>query len=220
MGSRIRILCRSVLLGVCFLSQSAAAESAETYVQKFIELSQAQSQLVSLQQLEQRQVTVSMSKLEGLAGVCREEEDGSLHVVLNAYRWGQYTESEREVLVFHELGHCILGREHRDEVIAVGYEYIPASIMNSAGNVPNEETYLRHQVQYLHELFAMKAHQPFIAYMKQSWLGSELFAFLENFKSLFAQATPRISQCKLASPFLDKPIARGLANVESMRYAE
>lgn len=49
-------------------------------------------------------------------------------VVISKAMWDKMGASDREVLVFHELGHCILHRDHTDTRMASGY---PASVMNT-----------------------------------------------------------------------------------------
>lgn len=38
-------------------------------------------------------------------------------VIVNPDRWDRLSESEREVAVFHELGHCLLGKVHSDGIM-------------------------------------------------------------------------------------------------------
>jgi hypothetical protein len=45
-------------------------------------------------------------------GLCTLDDSGPL-VLVGASYWAAATPAERRVLVFHELGHCALGREHR-----------------------------------------------------------------------------------------------------------
>ena len=45
--------------------------------------------------------------------------------------WMTASEPEREVLIFHELGHCLLGRGHDDNVMPISGGTIYKSIMNS-----------------------------------------------------------------------------------------
>lgn len=47
--------------------------------------------------------------------------------------WMTASEPEREELIFHELGHCLLGRDHDDNVMPISGGTIYKSIMNSAG---------------------------------------------------------------------------------------
>lgn len=49
---------------------------------------------------------------------------------INRSEWDQINEWEKIELTFHEMGHCLLGREHRLGEITINGVYIPVSIMN------------------------------------------------------------------------------------------
>lgn len=50
----------------------------------------------------------------GTIGQCRSYSDGSKNVVIDTRYWNRMNDTEREYVVFHELGHCVLGRSHVD----------------------------------------------------------------------------------------------------------
>lgn len=53
-------------------------------------------------------------------------------IVLNTYYWQWLNDLDREQLVFHELGHCVLNRDHNDQwITAPDGNYIQASVMNA-----------------------------------------------------------------------------------------
>jgi len=60
----------------------------------------------------------------GLAGQCTEYLDG-VEIEISKSWWEGQNESAREEVVFHELGHCELGRGHDERVI----NGRPASVM-------------------------------------------------------------------------------------------
>ena len=70
-------------------------------------------------------------------------------ITINESKWSTLEDSEREELLFHEMGHCVLKRKHRSEVMDGG---IPESLMNPYAI--NRFTYSAHQNYYLDELFA------------------------------------------------------------------
>lgn len=78
-----------------------------------------------------------------LAGRC-----GSFqNIYINEYYWNLGNEAYREVLIFHELGHCFLKREH-----TLGeYKGYPVSMMHQYSLA--EWIYLELKEAYIHELF-------------------------------------------------------------------
>lgn len=65
-------------------------------------------------------------------------------VRLNAQEWERATEIEREIIIFHVLGHCLLMRNHRVE----------CSLMNK--NYITKYEYKEYREQYIAELFSMR----------------------------------------------------------------
>lgn len=65
------------------------------------------------------------------AAVCEIFSDGYKLIRINELYWSYYGEGAREELVYHELGHCVLDRDHSEELtIPPAYSYaIPNSIM-------------------------------------------------------------------------------------------
>ena len=51
----------------------------------------------------------------GTLGQCKSYSDGTQQIVIDEQYWNRISNDEREYLVFHELGHCILKRVHNDE---------------------------------------------------------------------------------------------------------
>jgi hypothetical protein len=76
-------------------------------------------------------------------------------VYIDRNRWKSMSDSSREALMLHELGHCLLGRGHRgerfdeDEATMPG---LPKSLMFPYATAGTR--YLEHQEYYLDELFA------------------------------------------------------------------
>lgn len=62
--------------------------------------------------------------------------------------WDGLTVIQREQLMYHELGHCALDRDHLDEVH--NKEYV--SLMHSSGFI-EDANYIANRDQYLNELF-------------------------------------------------------------------
>lgn len=68
-------------------------------------------------------------------------------VTIDPYYWNTLFENSRQELMDHELGHCILNRQHRNDLLTNGQ---PASIMNQftfAGFVLDaNSTYYYHEL--------------------------------------------------------------------------
>jgi len=72
-------------------------------------------------------------------------------VLIDSEYWEAHTDAaSREVLIFHELGHCVLGRDHN---LLIKGE-VPASIMFPI--VFSATTYTIHRDEYIMELFGPK----------------------------------------------------------------
>lgn len=86
-------------------------------------------------------------KSHSFVGFC---EYDTQTVDIDAVAWKRMSDVIREQLIFHELGHCLLGRQH------VGYIYEdgrPKSIMYPM--VFSEYTYTHWRAEYLNELFGL-----------------------------------------------------------------
>lgn len=87
-------------------------------------------------------------ELEDASGACQHGEPS--FILVDQEWWNNASEYDREFLIFHELGHCFLLREHLDNQNADGTCH---SMMHSSSsvceNVYNAET----REAYLDELF-------------------------------------------------------------------
>jgi hypothetical protein len=72
-------------------------------------------------------------------------------ITVNETTWNQINEYDRESMMFHELGHCVLLREHRADVDNSG---IPVSMMNPYAL--NSYVYEARRNNYVKELFGSK----------------------------------------------------------------
>lgn len=68
---------------------------------------------------------------------------------INRANWEKRNDTDREVVFFHEMGHCALGRGHRDGQ-ATNY-MMPVSLMNS--DLVQGNLYKSKRSYYLDELF-------------------------------------------------------------------
>lgn len=67
-------------------------------------------------------------KEENVVGLCETDDDAQTppKITISKEYWEGIIDVQREELLFHELGHCILNREHRNDLGADG---CPMSIM-------------------------------------------------------------------------------------------
>lgn len=85
-------------------------------------------------------------------GVCFEYSDGTKEIIIDQNWWEAVDEYNRESLLFHELGHCRLGRDHHDSKVkhSNGQEYkesMMSSVIVSGSNLKNLYN------EYVKELF-------------------------------------------------------------------
>ena len=81
-------------------------------------------------------------------GACVVADGQTPTITIKASAWALLSEPERESLIFHEMGHCILGRPHISEVNGSGD---PTSLMNPFPIGPR--TYSANRDNYIVELF-------------------------------------------------------------------
>ena len=60
------------------------------------------------------EILLGPTRVDNAAGVCR--GDGSIEIEKTV--WDNYSDAGKEQLIFHELGHCVLGRPHRNVVLS------------------------------------------------------------------------------------------------------
>jgi hypothetical protein len=118
------------------------------YVEAFEESASQHGQSVKVTDL-----IVRFGKMENPyeRGICEIAGDETPIITINQEAWEQMSEDEREPLMYHELGHCVLKRKHRADQIGPG---VPASLMNPytiAG-----WTYGQYKKHYIDELFTQQ----------------------------------------------------------------
>lgn len=101
--------------------------------------------------LEELEITGSISDIpeDGVAGTCRYGSHVH-HVTIDQAYWNSVSELQREMVVFHELGHCVLGIGHRE---ADNGEGICLSMMNSGTTDCRVVYNSENRNYYLNELF-------------------------------------------------------------------
>ena len=89
-----------------------------------------------------------------LVGVCVNYQDEKKKILINRDSWQEYEEYSSEMflkkqLIFHEMGHCVLGKTHHNEKLYGGF---PVSIMNES-LFAQHNFYQENESVYLEELF-------------------------------------------------------------------
>ena len=89
---------------------------------------------------------------ERFVGVCFTYSDGKREIIIKADWWNRSSQSSRESLIFHELGHCALDRDHNDETITnTQGQTLRSSIMHPS--IVSSANYSEYYDGYIHELF-------------------------------------------------------------------
>ena len=85
-------------------------------------------------------------------GVCEISSDESPRITINQNIWSFLSPMDRQQVMFHELGHCVLRRLHKSGVTVQNGASIPSSMMYTH-RIPGT-TYSAHQGFYHIELFS------------------------------------------------------------------
>jgi len=83
------------------------------------------------------------------AGQCKTYSDGRREIVIDSEYWQRADPLEREFILFHELGHCVLDRDHNDE----HERGVCLSIMESGSGGCRTNYSIETRETYLDELF-------------------------------------------------------------------
>lgn len=90
-------------------------------------------------------------------GVCFTYENGQKEIIIRESWWSTAEDSYRESLLFHELGHCSLNREHDDSTFQVQSKSYKSSMMSSVIVAPRD--YNAYKSAYWKELFTQSKSQ-------------------------------------------------------------
>lgn len=102
---------------------------------------------VEMEELEADIISIDQ---DGVLGQCHFSEQAPNIVEVDNQFWNRATDMEKEYVVFHELGHCVLGKDHND---ARNTDGTCSSIMQS-GLTSCRVTYnSSNRESYLNELF-------------------------------------------------------------------
>lgn len=93
--------------------------------------------------------TIEEIEEDGIAGTCHYNSQESNRITIDLTFWQNANQSTRELVVFHELGHCVLFRDHLEDE---NNQNTCLSIMNS-GTSGCRVRYADNREYYLDELF-------------------------------------------------------------------
>lgn len=123
-----------------------------SFVAEFERVSAQQGQAVAISDL-----IVEFGDTPSLneTGVCIWSSDDTPRVVINQAIWNTLNDDDREEVIFHELGHCILQRLHQNSRVNVaGGGTRPQSVMYPVRIDGN--TYMDNIADYQSELFSIR----------------------------------------------------------------
>lgn len=84
-------------------------------------------------------------------GICATYQDGSKEIIIQKSWWNAQPEDFKESLIYHELGHCVLGRDHDDHTVNIAGQIYKTSMMNTTIISPIH--YSPNKDNYHNELF-------------------------------------------------------------------
>lgn len=86
----------------------------------------------------------------GVVGQCQTYANGNKAVIIEKAYWEESSDLKKEFIVFHELGHCILNRQHLDTASS---DNNCNSIMNSGSAACKLDYTVENREMLLEELF-------------------------------------------------------------------
>jgi len=141
-----------VMLNIISCSQGSENEieaELQVYFSSFVEEASTYGMDISLEDIDLGGYIENI-EARGTLGQCKSYSNGSKQVVIDEPYWDRVDDLEREYLVFHELGHCLLGRDHDDTKDEDGN---CASIMQSGEGGCKSVYNLENRERLLEELF-------------------------------------------------------------------
>lgn len=145
------LLLVAILLWVPFVVAGSDPEFAP-YIRSFVKAANRHNKFVSSKQVRVVFVDEFADLPPGIIGYCYDHVKPTV-VFIDRTWWEKFSDEDQHTwLIWHELGHCILGREHDTHEL---YLDILASIMYPSVISPgkDEAYYLTHKKYYENELF-------------------------------------------------------------------
>lgn len=93
------------------------------------------------------------------SGLCQTETYHSPHIYIDKYYWNSEDDIQRLLTIYHEMGHCVLGRDHNNTMIYINDPgvvpyYAPQSIMYYT-SIIRDDYWLSHRTLLLTEYFSV-----------------------------------------------------------------
>lgn len=124
-------------------------EELQPYIDAFVDEAASRDIAIDFDSI-QISAQLMFIRQRGVAGLCRRNQDPTNAIEISSSYWSRATELEREFVVFHELGHCYLGREHTEREHEDGTCF---SIMASGTGTCEENYTDQTREEYIDELF-------------------------------------------------------------------
>lgn len=131
-------------------------DELKAYIPKFESAARAVNKPVTIGKIEMKLVDSLDAFGTGFVGYCKVEPGKTPKILILRSAWATLSETRKEVLMFHELGHCQLQRGHVQIVDPMSG--MPLSMMYSGGT--RDETYTTYKDYYHYELYWNPARLP------------------------------------------------------------
>jgi len=148
---KISLLILVVIFTSCEKEQNLILEEELTgFFQKFDYEAKTRGYILDINNID-LEAYIDNIETRGILGQCKKYSDGSTEIIVDEPYWNRSNEKEKEYLIFHELGHCVLGRSHNNTKTNNG---VCNSIMQSGEGYCIKEYTVTNREALLDELFA------------------------------------------------------------------
>lgn len=141
------------IIGCTYIEPAQEAEittnELDIYLQRFEDEAQQRQFQINLDEIE-LETTIQEIDEKGVAGICHYSSAHPNRITIDKTFWDNASEFMKEMVVFHELGHCVLGRGHREDATSRGF---CKSIMQSGTGTCNLAYNSENRTYYINELF-------------------------------------------------------------------
>jgi len=151
MKTLIYILLVTLVVGSCVEEPRQIEDNIDIELIEYFERFVAEADKRGIRVTWEEGIQASIKEVIGApVGQCLTYESGLRQINIDIDYWSMSNSIQKEFLVFHELGHCLLQRSHDDTSGSDGY---CRSIMSSGEGFCRENYTSRTRDDYLDELF-------------------------------------------------------------------